>query len=93
MHQPIWLRAARQHVGTAEWAGERHNPTILRYFQLSGHAWVKTDETPWCAAFVNAVLEGLDLSGTGTLTARSFLKWGLPLDNVRPGAVAVFRRG
>ena len=45
------------------------------------------DESPWCAAFVGAVLAECGLAGTGSLTARSYLKWGVP------GDIAVLWRG
>ena len=53
------------------------------------------DETPWCAAFVGAVLAECGLAGTGSLTARSHLKWGVPVNiaEARPGDIAVLWRG
>ena len=50
-------------------------------------------ETPWCAAFVNAVLKGSGSEGTGKLNARSFLKFGTAADKPQTGDIAVFSRG
>lgn len=54
--------------------------------------------TEWCAAFVNAVLAESQISGSDTvsnypLTARSFLHWGVEVDEPEPGDLVVFPRG
>ena len=86
--------AAGRHLGTREWPGARHNPVVLKYFRDAGVP-MADDETPWCAAFVGAVLAECGLAGTGSLTARSYLKWGVPVDiaDARPGDIAVLWRG
>ncbi len=93
MSDPVWLQQAQRHLGTREWPGRRHNPSVLRFFVRAGFSSVRDDETPWCAAFVNAVLADAHLPTTGKLTARSFLKWGTPIETTKRGAIAVFRRG
>lgn len=52
----------------------------------------------WCAAFVNAVLDNHDIPGSDTvsqhpLVARSFLSWGVAVDEPQPGDIAIFPRG
>ena len=86
---------AKEYVGVSEVVGSKHNPSIIAMFKASGHEWVRDDETPWCAAFVNAVLADCDLRGTGKLNARSFLEWGEPVDlaDAKHGDVVVFWRG
>jgi len=86
--------AARAHIGTTEWPGARHNPDILAMFEAAGQP-MADDETPWCAAFAGAVLAQCGLSGTGSLTARSYLKWGVEVqpDDARPGDIVVLWRG
>ncbi|WP_234842779.1 TIGR02594 family protein [Sinorhizobium meliloti] len=49
--------------------------------------------TPWCAAFVNAVLGAQGIEGTGKLNARSFLNFGMPTDAPKPGDIVVMSRG
>lgn len=93
MSDPIWLREAQRHLGTKEWPGRKHNPVVVRFFAKAGFAGIRNDETPWCAAFINAVMAACKLPTTGKLTARSFLKWGTPISTPKRGAVAVFRRG
>ena len=89
------FEAAGHHLGVEEWPGAKHNPLVLEMFAQAGHGWVKDDETPWCAAFVGAVLGECGIAGSGSLAARSYLKWGEPVANgdAVPGDVVVFWRG
>jgi uncharacterized protein (TIGR02594 family) len=47
----------------------------------------------WCADFMNFILGQTGQSGTGSRAARSFLKYGKPIDGPRVGAIVVFTRG
>jgi uncharacterized protein (TIGR02594 family) len=47
----------------------------------------------WCADFMNFILGQTGQAGTGSRAARSFLKYGKPLDGPRVGAIVVFTRG
>lgn len=49
--EPPWTTAARKLIGLREVPGPRHNPTILKFWQL-GASWLKTDEDPWCGGFM-----------------------------------------
>jgi uncharacterized protein (TIGR02594 family) len=67
---------ALQHIHVKELPGRSlANTEILRYFETSGHAWVDSDETPWCSAFMCHVVNacGGQLPGTNRLRARSWL--------------------
>jgi uncharacterized protein (TIGR02594 family) len=84
-------------LGLHEWgqhgvAGPESNPKILYYFSDIGHTWVKDDDTPWCAAFLNWLLKKADLPHTGKLNARSFLQWGKKTDQPKIGDVVVLWR-
>ena len=85
---------ARADLGTWEWK-DGHNPKVVQYFADVGHGWVKEDEVAWCAAFVGAMLKRAGMPHTGKLDARSYLKWGEPvqLDAAEPGDIVVFSRG
>lgn len=85
---------ARAEIGTWEWK-DGHNPKVVQYFADTGNAWVKDDETAWCAAFVGSMLKRAGLPHTGKLNARSYLAWGDPvaLEDAQPGDVIVFSRG
>jgi uncharacterized protein (TIGR02594 family) len=46
----------------------------------------------WCADFMNFILGQTGQAGTGSRAARSFLKYGKPLDGPRVGAIVVLAR-
>lgn len=78
--------------GTSEIVGGNHNIKILKYFEESGHSWVKDDETAWCAAFQNAILKRCGLPTTGRLNARSFLEIGIETNQPELGDIVVLWR-
>jgi uncharacterized protein (TIGR02594 family) len=90
---PSWYALARREIGTREVAGTKSNPRVLEYYRLTGAGWVKDDAVPWCAAFANAMLALAGVNGTGSLAARSFLKWGRNVQRPYRGCVVVFERG
>lgn len=85
---------AKEEIGTWEWA-EGHNPKVLAYFKDAGHSEIKDDETAWCAAFVGAMLRRSGYKSTGSLLARSYLKWGEEVKegDYQAGDIAIFKRG
>lgn len=89
---PKWLKLARAEIGVKEWKGRRHNPRILAYWTDAGGPQFDTDETPWCAAFVNAMLERSGVRGTKAGLARSFENWGKKIETPRLGCAVVFWR-
>src|SRR5262245_36765756 len=64
--EPPWLTAARKEIGFRE---RPDNRGIERYIRLA-HAGSSGD--PWCAIFVNAMLESAGYPGTRSAAARSF---------------------
>lgn len=50
------------------------------------------DETPWCAAFANAMLAEAGIRGTDRANARSFERWGEAVADPREGDIVVFWR-
>ena len=93
MEEPIWLAHGWAELGQKEIRGRRDNARIMSYYRASGHNEISHDEVPWCAAFVGACLERSGIAGTGSLLARSYLKWGLEATSPRIGAIAVLSRG
>lgn len=93
MEQPAWLAAAWAELGVREIKGRKHDARVLSYYREAGHAEIGNDEVPWCAAFLGAMLKRGGCESSGSLMARSYLKWGVPLDEAKPGAVAVLSRG
>ncbi len=71
--------------------GARHDSRIVAMLRASG---IRRggDETPWCAAFVNAVLAQAGVEGTGSAMARSFTRWGRSVDDPEPGHICVLWR-
>jgi len=74
------------------WSERSHRAEIREYIG------VDPVSTEWCAAFVNAVLEENGLPGSDKyaehpLLARSFLSWGVAVDEPEVGDVVVFKRG
>jgi uncharacterized protein (TIGR02594 family) len=87
-----WLISALAELGQRELAGAADNPRIVNFYSQVGHDEVRHDEVAWCAAFAGAMLEAAGYRSTRSLMARSYLNWGQPLAQGRPGAIAVFRR-
>ncbi|MGL5096996.1 MAG: TIGR02594 family protein [Planctomycetia bacterium] len=90
--EATWMEIARAELGTKEFVGTKNNnPRIMEYLKTVGP--FKNDETPWCSAFVNWVMKQVGQPGTDLGTARSWLKWGLPLAAPEYGCITVFKRG
>jgi uncharacterized protein (TIGR02594 family) len=93
---PGHLKAAFSLLGLSEIAGARHEKKILAMFAAAGHAQVKTDETPWCAAFVRWCLIQDDVEAMGSLMARSLATFGKGIQRnttIPRGAIAIWPRG
>jgi len=86
---------AAKDKGTWEWRADEHNPKVLQYYVDAGHPEIRRDEVPWCAAFVGAILARAGLKPTGSLLARSYLKWGkgIRYEDAEPGDIVVLSRG
>lgn len=89
-----WYALAHGYIGTAEELRGRSNPKVSAMFAAVGMS-EKTDarKVPWCAVFVNYVLERAGIPGTKQALARSFLAWGDKVEHPRRGDVVVFFRG
>lgn len=89
--EPRWLTVARGYVGQREVKGKKHNPHILRWWQLI-RAGFTDDETYWCAGFVGGVLEECGIKSTRSAAARSYEKWGTKIATPLVGCVVTFAR-
>ena len=95
--RPSWLVVAEREMATGidEIPGTGNNPRILEYHlttTLPG-SMASQDETPWCSSFVNWSFVQAGIRGTNSAGARSWLKWGEPIDRPKRGAVTIFSRG
>lgn len=88
-----WYDIAEAEIGQAEIEGAGSNPRIAEYFAGAGHPEVKDDATPWCAAYVGWALREAGIEPSGSLAARSYLRWGKPLELPRKGCIVVLKRG
>lgn len=87
-----WIDEARKFIGLTEIKGPKHNPEILQFWKDIKRGGIKDDETPWCAAFVGAMLERVGIRSSRFEGAKSYLEWGDKLDRPVLGCVVVFSR-
>ncbi|HHI2212719.1 TPA: TIGR02594 family protein [Escherichia coli] len=90
--EPRWLIEARKHIGLTEIKGAKHNPEIVQFWRDIKRGGIKDDETPWCAAFVGAMLERVGIRSTRFESSKSYLDWGEKLDTPAYGCIVVFTR-
>lgn len=87
-----WIAEARKHIGLTETKGAEHNPEILQFWKDIKRGGLKSDEIPWCAGFVGAMLERAGIKSTRFEGARSYLTWGKPIPDPAYGCIVVFSR-
>ncbi len=91
---PPWMNVIEQEYNkdTHEVTGGE-NPTIVKYHQATTLK-ATDDETAWCSAFANWVMQncGMEYKGTQSAQAISWLKYGKSIDG-RYGAIVVFDHG
>lgn len=86
------IETALKEYATHDIFGVTSNPRVLQYFKDIGQAWVNDDDTAWCAAFVNWVLKQNGKIGTGSLAARSFMRYGVETKQPQLGDIVVLWR-
>lgn len=91
--EPEWLIQARKCLGIKETEGRANNPHVVSFFSESGHPGVIDDSVAWCSAFVGAMLKRAGMPNSGSLAARSYLKYGTPVETPQVGDIVVFSRG
>ena len=82
-----WIYKAEEFVGFHE---EDDNETIVTELLEPAGIDIDPAETPWCAAFVDAILHLCSLPTLGSLRARDFAEYGTECEAV-PGAIVVYR--
>lgn len=88
-----WMVIAQKYIGLREGTKLKANPTVVKFFADSGHPEIKNDATtPWCAAFIGAVLKEAGLKNSGTLWALDYAKYGKKLNEPIVGSIATKRR-
>ena len=84
------MRVAINEIGVTEIHGIRNNPRIITYHTSTGN--FKDDETAWCSSFANWTVNQVDVDGTGSALARSWLSWGHGLNSYKYGAITVVNK-
>jgi uncharacterized protein (TIGR02594 family) len=96
---PPWMHVAYAEIGQRETTGRGANERIVSYLNtcpyLRRNRRAESDETAWCAAFINWCLQrgglaGLDTDDAGL--ARRWARYGCALPGPRLGAIAVIYR-
>ncbi len=81
-----WMDVLKKYVGLKEVAGRMANKTIVGFFKFTSYH-TTSDETPWCAAGLNACLHEAGYKGTNSAGAASFDHYGIPLLEPSYGAI------
>ena len=87
-----WITEAKKHIGLREVVGTGNNPAIVQFWKDIKRGGIKDDATPWCAAFVGAMLERVGIRSSRFESAKSYLAWGVLLTAPAPGCIVVFTR-
>lgn len=85
-----WMNIAYKYVGQHEYANG-DNPFIVACLASTSYG-PASDETAWCSAFVNFVMERAGYKGTNSAGADSWMHWGAnvgSLANARTGDIVV----
>lgn len=91
LNVPNYVKIALMEVGVKEIVGKRHNKEVLKYHAVSGG--FSTDEVPWCGSYVNWVmLQDGHATVRYPARAKSWLKFGISVDEPIIGAIAVKSR-
>jgi hypothetical protein len=76
-HAEDLLKIAQKKLGIREIPGALNNPRIIAYDEATTmDASMYGDDTPWCSAFANWVVQKAGLSGTRSAAALSWMRWG-----------------
>ena len=80
------LEVAKRYIGMKEIPGTLNSSAIMAMLTLDND-WPKSDEVPWCSAFVNWIAWNLGIPRSGNLGARSWLNVGLhvEINDAQPG--------
>lgn len=82
-----WLSVAREYLGLDEHDDTDAVKLMLQKGKVMG---IDPTETPWCAAFVRAVLNMAGLQSINTLRARDWADYGEECEE-KVGAIVVYR--
>jgi uncharacterized protein (TIGR02594 family) len=91
------MEIARSKLGVHEIPGPEADAFIVECLESTtlGEPENQSDETPWCSAFVNRIMQLAGIEGTNNAWARSWLDWGREPNDAEfgEGVVVVLSRG
>ncbi|QEI09088.1 TIGR02594 family protein [Pigmentiphaga aceris] len=85
------MSVAFSEVGVSTYPAGQSNPRVMEYHNHTNIAGYD-DKASWCSSFVNWVLAQVEIPGTNSALARSWLNWGEPLEAPIPGCIVVTTR-
>ena len=92
-----WFDIAEEKLGECEVPGPRANEFIIECLESTsiGSPYDQSDETAWCSAFTNRIMQLAGYGGTNSAWARSWLMWGRePADEeFGKGVIVILSRG
>jgi uncharacterized protein (TIGR02594 family) len=92
-----WYAIAASKLGIHEIPGPEANAFIVECLESTtlDRRDAMLDETAWCSAFVNRVMQLAGVEGTNSAWARSWLDWGREPDDEEfgKGVIVVLERG
>ena len=91
MHHAPWLPFAMAELRVRAFGPGASNPRITEYHEGTNIAGYD-DKASWCSSFVNWSLAKVGIQGTSSALARSWLTWGVPLEEPIVGCVTVLWR-
>ena len=86
MQSAPWMSVAVAEVGVHTYPPGQSNPRVTEYHTNTNIAGYD-DKASWCSSFINWSLAQVNIMGTGSALARSWLDWGEPLDIPVPGCI------
>lgn len=88
------LEIAKAQIGVLEFKGAGSNPNIVEMWRVGRVAGppVNDDDVAWCSAFLCACVETAGIKSTRSGLAKSWIKWGQPLNRPRVGGICVLNR-
>lgn len=91
MKQIDIFNLAKTQKDVGEWF-EGSNPKIIEYHSTT-LLNADDDAIPWCSSFVNWCCVQAGVEGTNSAAARSWLKWGIPVEQPQTGDIIILNRG
>ena len=87
----LWMSVAYGELGVKGFPEGSSNARITEYHHgtnIQGY----DDKAAWCSSFVNWVFAQVDIKGTASALARSWLDWGYLIDTPKRGCIVILER-